>query len=131
MKVHGIFLYLILLPVLCGCGGDALTEIRGTVTVGEKPLVKGRIDFVPVDGQGPTAAAVIEDGKYSLKIVPGQKKVEILGFRQIGEERPWGPDRPVRIIDEQILPAKYNEKTELTRDVHRGEETYDFSLELP
>ncbi len=122
--------FLILFVCFAGCGSDGLTEIAGTVTFNGQPVEKGNIAFLPPDGQGPTAAATIADGKYSLKIAPGQKKVNIEGYKVVGQQhlRPNDPKSPVIDTLEQILPPRYNTKSELTREITWGEKTYDFDL---
>ena len=45
--------------VLGGCGGDGLVEVCGNVTFDGKPVEQGTISFLPVDGEGPTAGALI------------------------------------------------------------------------
>lgn len=122
----------ILLLCLSGCGRrDGLTEITGAVTYDGQPVQKGTISLLPADGQGPTAAAIIANGKYSVKIAPGTKKVKIEGFKVTGQERykPNDPTSPMVDIQVQILPERYNAKSELTRDIASGAGTLDFALE--
>lgn len=117
---------------LSGCGRrDGLTEINGTVTYDGQPVQKGTISLLPTDGRGPTAAAVITGGKYSVKIAPGPKQIKIQGFKVTGQERykPNDPTSPMVDIQEQILPERYNAKSDLTRDIASGGGTLDFALE--
>jgi hypothetical protein len=121
-----------LLLCLSGCGRrDGLTEISGAVTYDGQPVKKGAISLLPADGQGPTAAAVIADGKYSVKVTPGKKQVKIEGFRVTGQKQynPRDPKSPMVDVQEQILPERYNAKTELSREIASGAKTVDFALE--
>jgi hypothetical protein len=119
-----------LMACLVGCGhGDGLLVISGTVSYDGKPLEKGLINFIPADGKGPTAAAAIADGKYSVKIAPGKKQVRIEGYKVLGEHA-FSRTNPRKVVDQkQILPPRYNTKSELTRDIARGDRTCDFTLE--
>ena len=90
------------LLLLGGCGGDGLRKIHGTVTYLGKPITKGRIEFWPPDGNGPTAAAPIIHGQFALPIMPGRKLVKILGFKVIGK-RPASLRHPDGVmVDEEV-----------------------------
>jgi hypothetical protein len=77
--VHGRRWSLACILVLVVCGGgcqrDGPTEINGIIVFDGQPLGKGNIAFMPADGQGPTAAAIVADGKYSVRIAPGNIRV--------------------------------------------------------
>jgi hypothetical protein len=117
---------------LAGCGrSDGLTAVSGTVSYDGQPVKKGTVTFLPADGNGPTAAAVIADGKYSVKVAPGRKLVRIEGYKVLGR-RPYNPGNPKSpMVDkqEQILPQRYNAKSELTREITPTLGTCDFALE--
>lgn len=122
----------VLVLCLSGCGPrDGLTQISGTVSYDGQPVAKGNISLMPVDGVGPSAAAIITDGKYKVKIAPGSKRVKIEAFKVVGKElyRPNDPTSGMVDALEQYLPERYNTKSELTRDVTNGIGTLDFSLE--
>jgi hypothetical protein len=116
-----------LLAFCTGCGGDGFKEIRGTVTYDGKPVKTGTIMLLPPDGRGPTAAAIITDGDYSTKVALGPKQVKIEGFEVKGTRH--YPGSMMTCEDrEQILPERYNTKTEVSCDVTPGVRTYDFTL---
>jgi hypothetical protein len=120
------------LTCLGGCGRNGgLTEISGTVSYDGQSVKKGIITFMPANGNGPTAAATIVDGKYSLKIAPGEKLVRIEGYKVVGQRRysPNNPNSPMVDMQEQILPDRYNKKSELTREITPSLRTCDFVLE--
>lgn len=117
--------------VISGCGGNGLTEISGTVTHGGWPIQKGTITFLPPHGDGPTAAAIIKDGTYAVRVAPGLKQVKIDGFKVLGQRRyiPNDPASPMVDVLEQMLPARYNSKTELVCDIASRACRRDFALE--
>ncbi len=97
------------LLVLAGCGGDGMHYSRGQVTLDGEPLADGTIEFLPPDGQGPTAGAVISDGQYELRVAPGTKQVVIQAFRTVGEEpaMPGDPESPLVPIRQEVALAEY------------------------
>ena len=111
-----------------GCGGDNLIAISGTVTFDGEPVERGTISFLPVDGLGPTAAAIITNGEYHTEVAPGEKRLEIHGYAKIGEQRPWGNDAPVEELFEEMLPPRYHDESMLRYDAQRSDATADFSL---
>lgn len=123
---------LALMPCLAGCGcRDGLTVISGTVVYGGRPVQRGVIAFLPVDGNGPTAAAVVSDGKYSVKAAPGLKRVQIEAYNVIGRRSvvPGDLTSPMVDLQEQFLPVRYNTESELTCEITGDAWTHDFVLE--
>jgi hypothetical protein len=118
------------LLTLAGCGSDGKREISGAVTFDGQPLAQGTIDFVPADGEGPTAAARIAEGKYTLEVQPGKKKVVIHGYRETGQRHavPDDPNSPLVPILEEIVPARYHSPTELLREITGDGSTVDFEV---
>jgi len=116
--------------LLAGCGGDGRIDVAGQVTFDGKPIDQGTIDFVPADGEGPTAGGLIQGGRYSVRVAPGKKRVEIQGYREVGRGRvvEFDPDSPVVPITEPFVPAQYNAASTLTFDAQRSTETADFAL---
>lgn len=117
---------------LTGCGSqNGLTEVGGVITYDGKPVQKGTISFLPADGNGPTAAAIVTDGRYSVRVAPGKKQVRIEGFKVLGQRRLHveDPTSPMVDIQEQILPEHCNTKSDLTREIVSGVKDCDFALE--
>ncbi len=118
--------------ISAGCGdGLRRAEVSGTILVDKKPLATGAIDFFPSDG--PQVGAEIKDGKYSIPadkgVIVGSNRVEIRGFRKSGRKVPdvWEKGK---MNDEMVfaVPAEYNAKTTLVREVQAGKNTFDFDL---
>jgi len=107
--------------------------IAGTVKFDGKPIEKGQIQFVPVKG-GPSAGTDILNGQYKLEGPRGpgigQYKIEITAYKtgQPGAFDEVTKQREMELI--QYIPKKYNESTELLREITEAEDsmTLDFDL---
>jgi hypothetical protein len=127
-----------LLPALVagvGCSGDSnRAAVSGKVTLDGLPVEQGRITFIPSEGnQGATAGAVILNGAYHVPasngVVIGTNRVEIHATRKTSKQFPSAyTGKP---LDEraEVVPARYNEKSELVRDIRPGKNVLDFDLE--
>jgi len=103
--------------------------VSGEVTLDGKPLKEGVIRFVPEDGKSPTADAPVADGKFQATVPAGKKRVEISAPKVVGKRKMYDtPDSPV--VDEvaELIPAKYNVRSELTLTVGRGAQKEKFEL---
>lgn len=115
--------------LFAGCKKNSLLPIGGAVTYDSKPVTKGSLRFLPADGAGPTAACEIIDGKYSVNVSPGKKRVEIEAYRVVGQRRHGNdPKNPMQDIHEQILPEKYNSQSTLVTEIQSSSRVYDFAL---
>jgi|SRR5581483_5791935 len=118
-----------ILVVVFGCGGSGLTPVRGVVTLDAQPLAEGTIHFAPADGQGPSQAAVIREGKYSTELARTNYKVQIFAPKpakvvaKLDENGPGGGPRM-----EELLPPRYNINSELTLEVSGPTKAADFEL---
>jgi hypothetical protein len=115
---------------VAGCSSqESLPVVEGAVTLDGQPLESGLIRFVPVDGLTPTADATITGGKYSAQVPAGEKQVSISAPKVVGQQKMYDtPDSPTADIVDELLPAKYNAKTELVFKVVPGTQTRDFAL---
>jgi len=133
--------FLILGAVACllwGCGpqGPARAHVEGIVTWEEKPIASGFIQFIPIPGvPGAPVQLNIKNGRYSSKedavdsrgVIVGENDVQIFAMLPTGK-KVRSPDGD--LIDEvkDSIPKKYNEETELRRDVKAGLNPFDFNL---
>ena len=113
-----------------GCGPESnVAKISGTVSIDDKPTENGAISFVPVSGKGPTGGTEIKEGKFTSEAAIGECKVEIRVSKVVGKKKLYDtPDSPERDLLEEVLPAKYNEATELRVEIKKGVNTKDFDL---
>jgi hypothetical protein len=118
-----------------GCSdGLRRAAVSGQILVDKEPLQEGKIDFFPSEpNAGPSTGAVVKDGKYSIPAgegaIVGKNRVEIRGFRKSGRKTPdvWEKGK---MIDEMIsaVPAEFNDKTTLAREIQEGNNTLNFDL---
>ena len=128
----------VILVTFVGCGGGPdieLAQVSGTVQLDGKPIQSGTISFIPLDLAGPTAGAQIIDGAYFIGgengVYIGECRVEISAMKKTGEKVP-SPIDPNEMTDvtEELIPAKYNVKSTLTKQIQAGENlNVDFSLQ--
>src|SRR4051812_15624821 len=122
---------LVALLLLAGCAPDATVgDVTGTVKLDDVAIAEGQITFTPVDGKAQVTGTEIIDGQYAAKRVPvGAMKVTITAPKIIGKEkRENAPDKRFKITAVETVPAKYNEKSELTFDVQPGANSKDWVL---
>ncbi len=116
---------MLFLASIAGCGGDSgpsKSAIKGKVTYNGEPIAEGDISFSPtVNADGIPTATPIRNGNYETDsrfgIAAGTYKVSIVAYKkkdnvknELGEARP----DPTGILSrEQILPEKFNTKSEL------------------
>lgn len=138
---QGLFMFLSVVgfAALGGCGGsgDELPRVAvsGSVTLDDKPLPNGYVQFQPTGPDGVAAGGTITDGKYTIAReqgpVAGDYKVLISSAapsEAASDEPPPPPGAPTPPPKEPI-PAKYNAKTELTAKVEAGKaNTFDFPM---
>jgi hypothetical protein len=123
-------LYAVVAFVVSGCASDEGQGIvRGNVTLDGQPLESGVIRFVPVDGQSPTADATVTNGEFSATVPLGDKRVEITAPKVVGKKQMYAtPDSPTVDVVEELLPQRYNIRTELAFTVTTGDQEKDFAL---
>lgn len=125
---------------LAGCGGapgetgPPRMALTGKVTLDGQPVSSGTISFLPPSEM--TALRVsggqIIDGAYSVPKEKGANagtyRVEIRALKPSGKKMK-DPDMGGEIdVMVESIPAKYNEKSELTAEVAPDKTTFDFDL---
>jgi hypothetical protein len=128
---------------MAGCGGSGATDdlprsaVSGKVTLDDKPLESGSISFDPEPGvKDPVSVGgVIKDGSYSIDKAsgptPGSYRVAIQASDATSSAIQPGvaPGETPRVKSKSKIPAKYNNKTELKKEVAAGESNaFDFEL---
>ncbi len=110
--------------------------VSGTVTLDGQPLAQGRIQFEPIEGsrwgRQSSRSLDIKDGKYAIDRamgpVPGKYKVSISSRPPIKLD-PNEPPGPAPKPEPEKVPAEFNTKTTLTKEVvGEGENVFNFDL---
>ncbi len=129
-----LVLLLFVFPIL-GCNqGDSRVEINGSVSYQGKPINKGKIYFMPRNEELPQANCDIKDGSYQIDSESGvfaaEYEVRILAYKGTGKFTDLGPlyEHRKQEGQKQILPPKFNTKTELKVSITNDSKSYDFDL---
>lgn len=121
-----------LLMVAVGCGQVPSAEVTGQVTLDGQPLAGALITFAAADDPSGVFVSTVTDsqGTYRLptdqqpRAVPGRYRVRITtGKGGHPEATPPIPAVP------ELVPIRYNLRTELTADVSAGPNRIDFPLD--
>lgn len=120
-----------LLAVGCG-GGESYQPVTGRITLDGQPLADADISFMPEGDKGiPSFGRTDEGGVYVLRQTQklsgapvGEYRVRISTYSEGRND----PDDPQPKIPERV-PAKYNLKSELMRQIGPGENHFDFDLQ--
>jgi hypothetical protein len=133
----------VVVALCCGCGtGDGLNRasVSGKVTVNGTPVEKGNISFMPAKGtKGPSVGGEIKNGTFQIPAargpVAGNYTVQLNAPQKTGRKTKLAPGvsvpglAPGAEIDEVLdLPAQYNTKSTLQKEVKAGKNDFDFEL---
>jgi hypothetical protein len=121
---------------LAGCGaGDSgnRAEVKGRVTLDGQPISEGAVNLIPIDGDTARVGGPISQGEYTIPRdrgpAPGKYRVEIFGFEPVTATRGADPtDSDAQSATRQVVPPKYNTRTELELDVSGSLVEKDFEL---
>ncbi|QDU60693.1 hypothetical protein Pan216_15420 [Planctomycetes bacterium Pan216] len=120
---------------IAGCGseeGPDLGTVTGIVTLDGQPLDNATIWFMPVEGNRRSIGKTDGSGQYKLFYTRDRAGAE-LGAHKVSITSEF--DTPVNEATgepahsrPEMLPARYHEQTELTADVDKGSNTFNFDL---
>ncbi len=122
------------LALVAGCDTGPRSAVEGTVTYDGQPVDVGGIAFIPIgsDAEGRVrATGPIKDGHYELDSrkgpLPGNYRVEITWQKKTGKKVTieFGHKKDETV---QVIPDKYNTKSELTVEIKPGRNTLPFDL---
>lgn len=121
MKHVGVLLVLLAVCV-AGCNaGRRLLPVSGSVSFDGKPIKKGTIEFIPVDGtSGPSFGGSIKEGRYEVAAARGARErgtyqVRITALKRTGKTMPniFRPGGPPLEVEDNFIPPKYNRESTL------------------
>jgi hypothetical protein len=112
--------------LFAGCSkGPLKGVISGSATIDGAPIKNGTIRFIPVDGKSATAGGKIIGGKYTVQTPVNKFKVSI---NATDDSQSAGPINDNAPLAKNLIPMKYNVRTELVVDIQTGENHKDFAL---
>jgi len=106
-----------------GCSGSnqEVAPVHGRVTLDGQPLPHAGVEF-RAPGKPPSGGFTDQDGNYDLIFKRGVKGAPLGTNRVAILEDTQMTHRPQRV------PARYNQESELEREVKPGDNTLDFNL---
>jgi hypothetical protein len=112
-----------------GCSGDSsVGTLQGLVTLDGKPLDSAQMRFSPIDGQSATSGCSVTNGKYELQLPVAKHRVEISATRMPPGGKAAEKHTSVDFAIVQLVPSKYNSKSDLTIEVKAGRNAHNFDL---
>jgi len=117
------FFALVVTAIFSGCGAGT-TSVSGVVTLDGKPVEGASVSFTPVaekdGGVGGSYGKTDAEGRYTLRTVAGDRTGAAVGKHKVtitlSKSDPNNPEGAAK----ELIPAKYNTKSELTFDVPSG-----------
>jgi len=139
---------IIALAAIAGCGkrGPYLASVTGKVTLDGKPVANAIVTFAPMDGGVASTGITDSDGTYRLGChlgegaLVGQHRVSVrsqpsdqggaAGASHDPDEFAYraGPENGSPKVFVDPIPARYNDKSELVREVKAGKNVIDLEL---
>jgi hypothetical protein len=143
MRAHPI-LALALLPAL-GCSAPKYAPVSGKVTLNGRPLAGAHVVFnrIPPEGSIESGLSAVgttdRNGEFTLRVrsnqagaLVGKHRVSISLMRAEAGDTGDARAAPRREAPRNVIPARYNDKTELTFEVHAGgTDQANFDLKSP
>lgn len=122
----------------CGSAGELpeLGHVSGTVTFDGQPLRGVEVAFHPVEGR-PAFGITNSEGVYTLQYKPETPGCKV-GQNRVTIGNAEGDDQDPGVEGDELMqkpgkqrpriPSRFNEKSELEREVKPGENAFDFAL---
>lgn len=131
LAIFSLGLSLSILSFAAGCGKDGGytdlgASVTGKITIdGAEPPSGTSISFEAIDGKAKSGGATVTGSSYVANVQPGKYRVVIRAPKTKGGK---GTNAMAGDFFEETLPAKYNDKSELTLDVTSGKNSRDWDL---
>ena len=114
---------LVAAALVSGCGGGP-AAVSGVVSLDGKPVEGATVNFTPAAGDGGglggSYGKTDAQGRYTLQTVAGDKRGAAVGKHKVtislSKPDPSNPEGAAK----DLIPAKYNVKSDLTFDVPSG-----------
>ena len=134
------WLMLAVCSLMAGCGGPSgpvKVTVTGKITLDGKPVPNGQVIFSDAAGVVAADSGDIKNGQFSFRSTLGSKKVSISSMQASADKKaavggiPGDPvsEKNPATVYEDIIPEKYNSKTELKVDVtQKGPNDFPLTL---
>jgi hypothetical protein len=111
-----------------GCNrGPQQYTVTGAVTYQGAPIEEGNSMFSDAKNISPTAVGKIQNGRYQITTLPGEKQIRITAFKRTGKTIQTAMGTTPELVD--LIPYKYNSATILSQTVERHDgSVIDFHL---
>jgi hypothetical protein len=106
----------------CNKSNQNLAPVSGRVTLDGQPQASTKVHFQPDGEKSPSMGRTDNDGRYVLSYNRGVEG-GMIGWNTVRIETATAVTR-----GPQLIPARYNDKSELRREVKPGKNTFDFEL---
>ena len=121
-------IWLPLVLVLAGCG-NATPTVTGLVTIDGQAVAQGAIVFIRNDGERAREGGGIVEGRYQSRMPAGTYKVEVNAPTVVGKRRDDTYGQAVEVnVTEELIPERYNKKTELRAEIKSGGNELNWEL---
>ncbi|MSU80373.1 MAG: hypothetical protein EXS16_20070 [Gemmataceae bacterium] len=112
-----------------GCG-DSKFEVAGEVTFDSQSVKDGSIVFIATDGEAKREGARFLDGTFTIRIAPGNYRLEVNAQVSSGTRKQIGFDGKEEVIHltEELFPDYYNVNSTLTKQIEPGRNRLDLHL---
>jgi len=110
-----------------GIGREPVQGLSGTVRIGGKPMARGMVRFISIDGDSPWAyGGYVSNGRYEVPeaegLGPAKYVVEFSSIRsdevdRLRSSRYRGEEKPE---PKEEIPAQYNLRSEVRLDLSSG-----------
>jgi len=123
-------LAVVVLLIANGCSCERKvpkTEVKGTVTLDGQPMANGDVIFRTA-GTASVDILKVTGGQFAGQAEIGKRAVEVYSYKTIQME-PGSPGYDPAGMKQNIIPEKYNARSELTADVVQGGEN-NFKFEV-
>lgn len=128
--LHSVRFAVLVFALSTGCAGSPRGTVHGTVTLDGKPLTEGTVRFAPTNGiLGPPVTVPVKDGKFVVEVPVGECRVEFSVSKVVGKIKMYDtPDSPSVDQTKEMLPDRYNVKSELKTTVKGGSQDETYTL---
>ncbi|MCC7084010.1 MAG: hypothetical protein IT427_03260 [Pirellulales bacterium] len=123
------WMILLVLLAIAGCSKSPTTgDVRLTVNLDGGPLTNGTVRLVAKDGNSPTIGGNINDGLFEGQAPIASYAVQISSTKLGNSGKRLDKHDLTNPSVTQLIPAKYNTRTELELEVKRGQNEKTFDL---